>query len=95
MLGHYLHIEHIPDDAREWQVDVRGASALAGTLAGARPEALLYRKLATLRRDVPLSERLGELEWHGPDLHALRELAADLGDDRIVELAVRAQDKRG
>jgi hypothetical protein len=30
-----------------------------------RKEALLYRKLATLAIDVPLSEKLDDLKWRG------------------------------
>lgn len=54
VLAHYRHIEQIPDDPRAWQVNVRGAPALAAVLAGARAEATLYRQLATLREDAPL-----------------------------------------
>jgi hypothetical protein len=34
-------------------------------LRGSLAEALVYRFLATLRRDVPLAERLEDLEWRG------------------------------
>ena len=37
-------------------VSVRGAAALAESLASRRSDALLYKRLATLRRDVPLTE---------------------------------------
>ena len=94
VLGHYLQIERIPDDARLWQVPVRGAQALASELSAARPQAMLYRRLATLRCDVPLGARLEDLRWRGPDLPALRELAHELADDRLVELAERAADAR-
>jgi 5'-3' exonuclease len=87
VLAHYLRIDRIPDDARLWQVSVRGAPALASTLAGARPQAMLYRRLATLRSDVPLAEQLDDLRWRGPDVRALRQLADELGDERLVELA--------
>ncbi len=38
---------------------------LAETLAAGREDALLFRKLATLREDVPLKEKLDDLEWKG------------------------------
>src|SRR5262249_39103820 len=94
VLAHYLHLEQIPDDARTWKVSVRGAPALALALAGAREDALLYRTLATLRRDAPLVEVLADLEWRGPDLPALTALARELGDDRIVELATQTHAAR-
>jgi 5'-3' exonuclease len=65
VLSRYEHLESIPDDASSWAVDVRGASKLAATLSSGRTEALLYRTLATLRRDVPLSQALEDLEWRG------------------------------
>lgn len=89
VLGHYHHLEQIPDDPKRWEVPVRGAAALAASLAEQREHALLYRKLATLRLDAPLSESIADLAWHGPNLPELRALAAELDDDRIVEQAER------
>ena len=43
VLAKFEHLENIPDDPRAWPPAVRGAERLARTLAGARPEALLYR----------------------------------------------------
>jgi 5'-3' exonuclease len=90
VLAEYLHIEHIPDDASKWRCKVRGAPALAGTLAGARPEAELYRELARLRLDVPLSETLDDLRWRGPDVSLLSEFATRIGDRRLLEQAQTA-----
>jgi hypothetical protein len=45
---------------------VSGAGALARTLIDERENALLFKKLATLRTDIPLFENVDELEWHGP-----------------------------
>jgi 5'-3' exonuclease len=87
VLAHYRHIDAIPDDAGQWRVNVRGALALAQSLAAAREQAVLYRQLATLRRDVPLAETPAQLYWAGPDTPALRALAAEIGDERIVALA--------
>jgi len=89
VLAHYEHLEHIPDDPRSWKVTVRGAAALAASLGAARSEALLYRELATLRRDSPLTESLADLAWQGPHVADLDALARELDDDRIVELAQR------
>lgn len=58
-------LEAIPDDPRRWPPAIRRSEALAATLASHRDEVLLYRKLATLIRDVPLPERLEDLAWSG------------------------------
>ena len=65
VLAHYGHLEGIPGDAAGWEVDVRGASGLAASLAERREEAGLYKKLATLRVDTPLPHSLEGLEWRG------------------------------
>jgi 5'-3' exonuclease len=65
VLTRYGHLEAIPDLALDWEVDVRGATRLAATLAERRNDALLYRELATLDRDVPLAEGLDDLAWGG------------------------------
>ena len=45
---------------------VRGASALAATLAAQREQAMLFRTLATLRLDAPTIAGIDELRWRGP-----------------------------
>jgi 5'-3' exonuclease len=72
-LARYGRLEAIPDDPAAWDVAVRGRDRLAAALRAHREEAALYRRLATLRTDVPLAEGLGDLEWRGarPDLDTL------------------------
>lgn len=84
VLAHYEHLDAIPDRAAEWAVPVRGAEALAASLAEHRDDARLYRRLATLRTDVPLPETVDDLRWRGPgaDLDAL--LGA-IGFERLRE----------
>jgi 5'-3' exonuclease len=65
VLAEYRHIEQIPLDADLWAVTVRGAERLVETLRSSISDALLFRFLAVLRRDVPLTETLGDLEWKG------------------------------
>ena len=79
VLQRYEHLEQIPDDAAEWEVEVRGASGIAASLAERRPEAALYKKLATLRLDVPLEESLDQLEWRGVRRPDFRDLCDELG----------------
>lgn len=65
VLAAHPHLEDIPELASKWKVKPRSAEKLAAVLATSRIEALLYRKLATLRDDVPLKETLEDLEWKG------------------------------
>jgi 5'-3' exonuclease len=88
VLGAYGHLEGIPRAAPDWSVAVRGAAALAASLAAHRDDAFLFRELATLRTDVPLTETLEALAWRGPDRQALHGLAARWPDARLVERAL-------
>jgi 5'-3' exonuclease len=65
LLGKFEHLEKIPARAGDWPAGIRGADRLAATLAGDREATFLYRKLATLIDDVPLTERLEDLRWTG------------------------------
>ncbi len=85
VLSRFIHLEHIPDDARGWDLRIRGAEALAASLREHRDESILYRQLATLRTDVPLGEALEAYEWRGADEDRLNELCAELGDSRFIE----------
>ena len=75
VLARWGHLDRIPDDPRRWDVDVRGAGALAATLAAQRADAMLFRELATLRLDVPVFASIDELRWQGPtaEVDALRD----------------------
>ena len=66
VLAHYPHLEDIPEDWREWHPSIKRARPLAETLFAAWDDALLFRKLATLRLDVPVFESVDELLWRGP-----------------------------
>jgi len=85
VLGHYKTIEAIPDSAAEWPMKVRGRDRLAASLAGRREEADLYRRLATLRRDVPLTEGLDDLRWRGPRQADLEALCREIGAEEILD----------
>lgn len=78
VLARYGTIEAIPDDDRAWDVKVTGAPRLAKTLASMRKEALLYKELATLVRDVPLRESLDELRFRGVPREAYEALCDHL-----------------
>ena len=89
LLAHYGHLEEIPDEANRWTVPVRGAAALAESLATHRVEVLLYRRLATLRTDVPLAEGTDALRWQGAVRADLTALCHELGEDQIVDRVTR------
>ena len=84
LLAEYEHIEHIPDDPATWTVNVRGAAALAESLRTQREEASLYKKLATLRTDVPLAESAADLEWRGARRGELETLCEEIGDAGLL-----------
>jgi 5'-3' exonuclease len=83
VLAHYERIENIPEDAADWEVAVRGAQRLAANLAERREEALLYKRLATLAEDAPISRRLAELEWKGVPRGAFEDFCAEMNADRL------------
>ena len=89
LLARYGHLEGIPDDESLWQVTVRGAPGLARSLRESRAAALLYRRLATLRADVPLVEPPDALRWNGANHSDLTALCEELGDDQIVDRVQR------
>ncbi|HEY3190904.1 MAG TPA: 5'-3' exonuclease H3TH domain-containing protein [Solirubrobacteraceae bacterium] len=66
VLARYGRLETIPKLAMEWDVPVRGAMRLATTLAEERERALLFRTLATLRADAPVTADVDALRWRGP-----------------------------
>jgi 5'-3' exonuclease len=84
VLSRFEHIESIPDDLEAWGISPGRAKRLAESLEGRREEALLYRQLATIRVDVPLEEKLDDLEWQGAH-ERLKELCAGLGEEKIPE----------
>jgi 5'-3' exonuclease len=77
VLSKFGHLESIPQDSRDWHVNVVNASALADTLSREREKALLFRTLATLRTDTKLFDDVEELRWNGPT-PAFASLAAML-----------------
>ena len=92
VLAVYESIEAIPASETEWSLAVRGAKTLAANLAAERDAALLYKRLAILREDVPLEEDLDDLAWRGARRDLLAPLAVRLRDERILERIERWQD---
>lgn len=92
ILGAYDHIEEIPLEASDWSVKLRGAAGLAQRLAEQRDDALLYKRLATLREDVPLPEDLKQLKWQGARRADLQDLTQRLGEPRLLDRISQWQD---
>lgn len=66
VLSRYPHLEDIPKDWQKWDSSIRRARPLSEALFGAWNDALLFRTLATLRRDVAVFDDVEELRWKGP-----------------------------
>lgn len=66
VLALYGHLEDIPDAPGQWDVPVRGAASLAATLSASRDLAMLFRDLATLRREPAVMTSSANLRWAGP-----------------------------
>ena len=90
LLRHYRHLEAIPVAAADWKITVRGAASLAPVLAAHREQAVLYRTLATLVRDVPLPESLDDLRWRGAPRAAFEAWC----DSVLASEDLRARPKR-
>ncbi len=88
VLAHYVHLEEIPNEPWKWKVKVRSRDRLAATLREERKAAELFRELATLVRDAPVSGSVDELRWRGPGPE-LAELAERLKATGLVQQVER------
>ena len=68
MIAQHGHLEEFP----------------ATVLGDNRERALLFKNLATLRRDAPLFENVDELRWDGP-AHTFPSVAEKIGSPRLAE----------
>ena len=95
VLSKFAHLELIPANHRDWEVNVAGASTLADTLVRERDRAMLFRNLATLRTDLALFDNVDELRWNGPTAD-FEKLATRLDGARteVQKSAVRRSPKR-
>ncbi|HWC75776.1 MAG TPA: 5'-3' exonuclease H3TH domain-containing protein, partial [Gemmatimonadales bacterium] len=78
LLGRYSHLEDIPPASTGWAVTIRGAVRLSTALEANRELAMLFRRLATLRDDVPVFGDVDELRWRGahPEFERVAERIA-------------------
>lgn len=85
LLSQFEHIEAIPEDTAGWPVSAGRAKRLAENLFPRMDEALLYRRLTTLRSDVPIAQATAEeLRWQGAR-QEFPEFCANLGVERLAE----------
>jgi 5'-3' exonuclease len=86
VLARYEHLEAIPEAPGSWGVSVRSPASLSAVLRARWSEAILYRRLATLRTDAPLPQRdPEELRWRGARRGAFPELCSALGLERLAD----------
>ncbi len=96
VLARYGHVENIPLDSSQWDIRVRGAAKLAGTLAENLEQALLFRRVATVDRSAPVSSSVDELMWTGPGPE-VEEIMGSIDAPRLAERAraLAARGRRG
>jgi len=96
VLRRWGHLEDIPADPTTWGAGVRGAAKLNATLREQFELALLFRRIATVETDAPVSDNVDELRWTGPpDPTAFAELCDVLGAPRLAERTTRLASARG
>ena len=66
VLSNYPHFEDIPKDWKDWAPSIRNARLLSKALFSFWNDALLFRTLATLRKDVSVFNTIDDLRWTGP-----------------------------
>jgi 5'-3' exonuclease len=84
VLSRYRRLEDIPDHGGTWGDIVRGAAGVADRLRDRRADAFLYRSLARLRTDVPLTETLEDLRWSGSRRPELLSICAEIGEGDVA-----------
>ena len=88
VLRRYGHIEQVPGDVADWDVQVRGAARLAAALAAGLDDALLFRRIATVDLGAPVSGSVDEMAWLGPQA-GFDERCSEIGAERIAQRAHR------
>jgi 5'-3' exonuclease len=88
VLLQYEHVESIPADPSKWGLGSARALRLAERLRVHQEDVLLYRRLATLRDDVPLQETIPDLEWRGAH-QRLKQLCNELGSETLCKRVPR------
>lgn len=86
VLARYGRLEDIPRAAGQWDVPgLRGAPKLSATLQAQFEDALLFRRIATVERDVPVGI-VDEWRWTGPTAE-FDAVCAKIGREQLVRRA--------
>jgi 5'-3' exonuclease len=86
VLSRYGHLKDLPITNTEWLPEVTRGDRLAASLRSDWDQALLFLKLATLRKDACLFDSVDELRWKGPRQDAA-ELAGRFGAMALLKRA--------
>jgi 5'-3' exonuclease len=90
VLRRWGHLEDIPADPTTWDAGVRGAAKLNAVLREQFELALLFRRIATVETDAPVSATVDELRWTGPpDADAFASMCDKLGAPQLVPRAAK------
>jgi 5'-3' exonuclease len=81
LLARFIHLEQIPGNPTTWPA-VRQAPRLAATLDAHREDALLYRRLATLRTDAPIGS-LEETTFRGVPRDRFLQFCESIGASEL------------
>lgn len=84
VLAKYKHIEAIPNDPAKLGLSLGRAVTLLENLQKNYKDALLFRELSTLRKDVPLKETFADLKWQGATPR-LKKVCQELGSESVLE----------
>lgn len=82
VLAKFKHIESIPREPAKLGLGLGRATTLVENLQDNYKDALLFKELSTLRKDVPIQENLNDLKWLGA-YPRLKKLCHELGDEKI------------
>jgi 5'-3' exonuclease len=93
-LSRYRQLENIPKNWREWHPSISNARRLATSLFNSWDDALLFRKLATLRLDAPVFESVDDLRWRG-QRPSFEKQCRVMGSPALFERATSAYTRKG
>jgi len=82
ILSKFHHLEDIPDQIETWGLNSGRARRLHENFIAHQEKAFLYRRLTTLRTDVPLAESVDDLMWRGAR-ETFKQLCQELGADDL------------
>lgn len=85
LLARFGSLESIPHDPARWDVKVAGKERLAAVLASEYQAASLYKTLATLVTDVPLSEQAEQLALQGVPKQRFEAMCETVGLQSLLD----------